>query len=163
MRKTFSKFVCFSESPNFNLIHSVEWADGQDLDLFFEKPKVAVFIVIQLFKKNLRPVHLLTQPNKWDYLQGPIIKKDSVSCLEFGVVPWSPRKLNWHQLSFLPFIFIFKQCVWSSNWNSLMNTHSYANLGKSLQRKFQPSKWKLPTNMQLRIKKFMDILAWVNS
>ena len=58
----------------------------------------------------LGPVHLLTQMDKWNYLQGLIIEKKIVSCFDIGKVPRSPGKLNWNWLSFLPFIFIFEQC-----------------------------------------------------
>ena len=61
-------------------------------------------------KKNLGPVHLLTQTDKWDYLRGPIIEKNLVSCFDIGEVPRSPGKWNWNLLSFLPFIFTFEQC-----------------------------------------------------
>ena len=33
------------------------------------------------------------------------------SCFDMGEVPRSPSKQNWCWLSFLPFIFIFEQCV----------------------------------------------------
>ena len=48
--------------------------------------------------------------DKWDYLQGPIIEKYLISCFDIGEVPRSPGKLNWNQLNFLPFSFIFIQC-----------------------------------------------------
>ena len=48
----------------------------------------------------------------WSTSIGPTnIKRFTVEpCLDSGEVPRSPGKWNWNQLSFLPFIFIFKQC-----------------------------------------------------
>ena len=38
-------------------------------------------------------------------------RKKIVSCFDIGEVPKSPGKWNWNWLSFLPFIFSFKQCA----------------------------------------------------
>ena len=65
---------------------------------------------MQLFdiQKNLGPVHLPTQMNKWDYFQGPIIEF-FLFYFDIMEIPISPEKLNWNR--FLPFIFIFEQCA----------------------------------------------------
>ena len=58
----------------------------------------------------LGPVHLHPKTDNWDYLRSPIMKKKIVSCFDIGEVPRSPGKWHWNRLSFLPFIFSFKQC-----------------------------------------------------
>ena len=65
-------------------------------------------------QRILSPVHLLTQTDKWDYIRGPIIDFCFVSCFNIGEVLRSAEKWNWHLFSFLPFIFVFEQCVFSA-------------------------------------------------
>ena len=55
-------------------------------------------VPIDISKRNLGPVHMQR-------------RKKIISCFDIGEVPRSPGKWNWNRLSFLPFIFSFKQCV----------------------------------------------------